>query len=243
MNMRSKPVRIFSAIVYAVGLVFGMTFLSLYVWANIEASLFTPAISGDENLRSLQCPMVITEDEVAVIRATLDNPLDRDINRLARVHISEGMVTLMRQVNTQVELAPGETRTVEWEAYPEDAAFERLILVRAYIFRTAPLPAQSASCGILVINAPLLSGNQIALITAIGSFIGMGVGSYVWMASSRSFRESKQRHLAVGMVWLFIFMTIGIALSFFGMWQMAFVMLFITFVILLGIITYVLLGY
>jgi hypothetical protein len=243
MNIRSRPFRIFSAFLYLTGLVLGVSFLSLFVWANIEASLFDPALSGDEALRTLQCPMIITEEEVANIRVTVNNPLDREIERIVRLHISEGMVTLKRQENQRVALTPGETMILEWEAYPEDAAFDRLILVRGYVFRTAPLPARSGSCGILVVNVPYLSGNQISLLAAVGSFFSMGLGSYMWIASNRIGREGKHRHLALGMVWLFLIITLGLILSFFSLWQLAFVTLFITVVLALGIITYVLLGY
>jgi hypothetical protein len=243
MKISSKPGLILSAILYMIGLFVGISFLGLYVWANIEASLFDPALSGDESLRALQCPMIITEEEIAVIRVSLNNPLDRDINRLVRLRISEGMVTLKRQVDQRAELTPGESVTLEWEAYPEDAAFDRIILVRGYIFRHTPLPARSGSCGIIVVNFPFLTGNQIGLFAALGSFLTMGIGSLVWITSTRPVLGGKQRHLAVGMVWLFFFLMVGIVLSYFGLWQMAFLLLFIITVLSLGIITYLLLGY
>jgi hypothetical protein len=243
MNQWSQPIRLFGAIFYLIGLVFGISFLGLYVWANIEAALFDPALSGDEALRTLQCPMIITDDEIAVIRVSLNNPLDRDIDRMVRMRISEGYVTLIRQVDQRVALEPGESTTLEWEAYPEDAAFDRLILVRGYLFRHAPLPARSGSCGIIVVNFPLLTGSQIVLFSALGSFLFMGIGSFQWVSSTRKVQSGKQRHLTAGMLWLYFFLTVAIILSFFGIWQIAFILLFITTVLILGIITYILLGY
>jgi hypothetical protein len=243
MNIRSRPVRILSTVLYLAGLVIGVTFLGLFVWANIEATLFDPALTGDEALRTLQCPMIITEDEVASIRVTINNPLDREIERIVRMHISEGMITMKRQENQRVSLSPGETMTLEWTAYPEDAAFDRLILVRGYIFRTAPLPARSGSCGIVVVNVPGMTGNQISVLAAVGGFLFMGIGSFLWVRSNQIGRQGKERHLAQGMVWLFGLITIGIILAFFSLWQLAFLFLFITVVLMLGLITYVLLGY
>jgi hypothetical protein len=167
MKYKSLPVSILGAGLYLTGLLVGVTFLSLFVWANIEASLFDPAISGDKSLRTLQCPIIITEEEVASIRVTINNPLEREIDRKVRLNISEGMLTLKRQEAQLISLTPGETKTLEWEAYPSDAAFERLILVRGYIFRSTPLPASSGSCGILVVNVPGMTGGQISLLASI----------------------------------------------------------------------------
>jgi hypothetical protein len=243
MKNNSKAVRIFSIVLYGFGVILGVSFLVLYVWANIEASLFDPGISGERRLTSLRCPIAITDQEVAVIKATVNNPLEREINRLMRLHISEGMVSMKRQINTQVELAPGERMTLEWEAYPEDAAFERLIMVRGYLFRHAPLPASSASCGILVLNVPFLTGGQIALLAAIGSFLSMGAGTYLWFSSNNIGRIGKQRHLAMGMVALASVIVLGIVISFFGMWHFTALLLFAAVVLVLGILTYILLGY
>jgi hypothetical protein len=242
MNKNSKPVRIFSIVLFVFGSVLGISFLALYTWANIEASLFDSGINGEVRLNSLRCPIFVTEDEVAVISATLSNPLDREIERLIRLHISQGMVSLKRQINTNVALSPGERTTLHWQAYPEDAAFDRIIMVRGYLFRHAPLPASSASCGIVVLNVPFLTGNQLSLLVAIGSFLSMGLGSYLWISTDPHRHIGKKRHLLAGMVTLALILILGIIISFYGLWQLSFLMLFAAVVIILGITTHLLMG-
>jgi hypothetical protein len=88
-----------------------------------------------------------------------------------------------------------------------------------------------------------LTGGQIALLAAIGSFLSMGAGTYLWFSSNNIGRIGKQRHLAMGMVVLASVIVLGIVISFFGMWHFTALLLFAAVVLVLGILTYILLGY
>ena len=71
----------------------------------------------------------------------------------------------------------------------------------------------------------------------------MGVGAYLWFGSNNIGRIGKQRHLAMGMVVLASVVVLGIVISFFGLWHFAALLLFAAVVLVLGILTYILLGY
>ena len=132
--MKNKRfMRTLSIIIFAVGVLLGATFVALATWADFEAILFNPGIRQKASIKRLRCPVIITTDETGTIRARFKNTLERSTELFVQAHISEGYVTLMREINADVPLEPGEAQWVEWTVTAEDAAFERFILFKATV--------------------------------------------------------------------------------------------------------------
>ena len=148
------------------------------IWGDIETSVFDSSIKAKSSLR-LNCPVAITTDEVGKISATVENQWIEEKKFYVRAHISEGYVSLNREINQQIPVAPGEKGKVSWEIYPEDAAYNRIILFRAYVNPSYPVPSQGNFCGVLVLDIPFLTGTQIFLL-----MLGLQSGLHYWRQSN-----------------------------------------------------------
>lgn len=179
--------------------IFGMvlvTFLALItIWPDLEASLFDAAISGEERLGNVSCPMLITANETAAIKATFRNRSDRAVQFLTYARISEGRVSLMRQANVLVQLEPGETREYRWPISASDAAYGRVVLARVHRLRGAGERASQKACGILVLNIPFLRGSQVIAGTLVIALLSIAGGATLWWRRAKPLPGAPQRHI------------------------------------------------
>jgi len=186
MQIHSKTVLILSVVLLTIGLVLGSVYSAASVWADLEASLFDSSLDADEALSSLRCPMLITPQESGIVAATFANPSGQALLRTVRAHISYGFATLMREEEERFVLESGESRRLEWAVTAEDAAWRHFVLVRIHELRNSPLPSRTGSCGVLVLNVPGLTGNQIVALAAATAVLSMAVGIVLWAAGRRA---------------------------------------------------------
>jgi hypothetical protein len=189
MKMQGKSIRILSLVMFAIGILLGAAYSAGAVWADLEASLFDPSIGAEEPIKTLKCPVLITPRESGIITATFSNPSDRAVLRTVRAHISYGFATLIREVSTQFTLEPGGQQKLEWEVGAEDAAWRRVVLVRVNVLRNWPLPSQTGSCGVIVMNVPGLTGNQFSTLLVVLSVLGIAIGIFLWIRRGKSTAE------------------------------------------------------
>ncbi len=220
-----------SALLFAVGLLCGMVLFGTVIWADFEAALFSPAIQQDAPLRSLRCPVMITRSETGSVTASLRNPLERSTERYVRAHITDGYVTLMRELNSLVPLAPGETQRLEWTVTADDAALERLILVKVIVRGRYPLPSRQGTCGIVVVDVPILSGNQVFALGFGASLLSVAAGLGLWARASEPAGEAGQQ-VSRGMGMLCASVVVGAMVGLVGWWVPGLIIFAIT---LLGI--------
>jgi hypothetical protein len=236
--MNSKRfIRTPSVFIFAVGIILGTALSGIVVWGDLEASLFDASIRGDATLTTLRCPVMMTAKEIGTASATFENPLERPVTFTIRAHISRGYVTLMREINSKLSLAPGETQTLEWTVTPDDAAYGRLILLRVRLSAKYPLPARDASCGILVVDLPYLSGNQVTAFTLAASLLSMVVGASLWVATNRPLR-GLPRQVTRAMGVLAGSVLLAMLLGLLGNWLLGALLLVITLLLGVTIIGY-----
>jgi len=192
MTMRNKLVRKLGVILFSLGVLLGMLLVGITIWTDLEASFFDSLLAsrGDETLKTLRCPVLMMASETGTIRATFENPADKPIELMLRAHVTDGFVTLMREVNSTLPLEPGEKKTVEWALTADDVAYRWLIMARVLQFRYYPLPARQAACGVLVLDVPFLTGNQLFVLTIAVTFLSMLGGIVLWSAGNRPLRRS-----------------------------------------------------
>lgn len=237
MEIQSKSFRILSVFIFATGVLLGLVFIGIAVWGGIEAYMFDASLRAEASLTSLKCPVMITTAETGTVQASFNNPTERVIAPAVRAHISEGHVILMRQINTRVDLEPGESREITWTVEPEDAAFGRFILVRVHMFRLAPLPSRSGSCGIMVVDLPFLSGNQVVAFTLAASLTGMIVGGSLWVTGNRPLRR-RTLHATKGMGFLAGSVLAGIIAGLQGWWFIGGIFFLIGTLLIVEILAY-----
>lgn len=168
MDMNDKKIlRTFGLVLYMLGAIIGFLLLTMSVWGDVEASTFSAALSSDEPLDTLNCPVFIAKDEVGVISAVIENGTDRDASPMVRSRITSGFVTLVDEQNQTVDIPAGESREVSWNVSLDNAAYGRLILARFYQFSNFSVPSRQGFCGIVVLPFSGLTGQQVF----VGGFV------------------------------------------------------------------------
>lgn len=224
-------------LLFAASALVALLLFAVAVLSDLEGATFDPAIRGSASLKSLRCPVFLSTSESGTVRATFQNPLDRPLQYFVRVHVSEGFVTLYRQIDFQVPLDPGESQTLEWEITDEDAAYGWLVLVKVLQSASHPLPSRSGSCGIPVVPVPFLSGNQFFGLLFGGSVVGMGAGIAFWRAVGRA--EGQVRHdVSNAMIALGIALVVGTLVGLAISWIPGMVLLTGTVLMALAIVLY-----
>ena len=162
--------------------------------------MFDPGLTAEARLTALRCPTIVTPADEEQIRVTFRNTLDdRDLRLFVITRISEGRLTMMRQINTQLRLAPGERETLTWDIAPEDAVYGRVIMARVHQFRSFPFPSRERSCGVLYLNIPWLTGGQVFWLLGGLTLLSLGSGAGLWLRQQQRPFDEAQRRKIVGM--------------------------------------------
>lgn len=227
--------RALGMLLFSIGLFLGMAVSAGVLWGDLEAFLFDSSLGADEPLKTLRCPVIITSGETGTVTATFTNSGEKAVVRLVRAHISDGFVTLMREVNDRLVLEPGEIRRLKWTVTPDDAVWKHFILVRVHVLRSSPLPSYTGSCGILVMDLPGLTGNQIIVLTLLLSALSTTAGVGLVAAGSRPSGGQ-----APGLIRRMGGLTaIGLATllsSFVGWWMAGILLLLLTLIVAVSIV-------
>jgi hypothetical protein len=221
------------------GLTVALVFQTAFTWGIVESTKFDqgdPALFvSSENLRSLQCPLIVTSNEAGLVKATFNNPEERDRVRNVRANISSGFISLRREVNTRLPLAPGETQTLTWEVTTDDAVWNRLIIVRVFAPRTsADMPAMTATCSILTLDWPGVPGRLLANLVLVISIMGPLLGLGLWYAINRPLASKKRHQLRLASV-LTAVILIGLFVSLAKLWGLSILILTITLIVLVSL--------
>jgi hypothetical protein len=237
MTTKHKVFRASGVILFAIGVLLGMALTAVTIWTDLEASFFDSALAsrGDEALRTLRCPVLMAKSETGTIRATFQNPTEKPIELMLRAHITDGFVTLMREVNTTLPLEPGEKETVEWSLTADDVAYRWLILARVLQFRYSPLPARQAACGVLVVDVPFLTGNQLFILVIVVAFLSIVGGMALWGAGNWPLKSSPLATFRT-MAALSVILLIGFLVSFLASWLIGALLFAVTLLLILEIL-------
>jgi hypothetical protein len=235
MNQQTK--RRLSVGLFTLGIFVGFFFNTFVVWANFEASLWNEMPTQGEVLDGLHCPLIISKSQSASIAVTYKNPLDRVINPVIRTYISERLVSMEREESLRPEIAPGETARIEYTITGDEAIWNRFILVRVYTLPQFTLPARNGSCGIFVVDIPVLKGGAIVLLIVFVSVAGMGSGLWLWRRIHVPL-EARAKSAFQGMVFLSAAVLAGIILELLRVWGLATLLLVMTFILLAAVLAY-----
>jgi len=192
-DAKARRIRALGVFLFAVGALLCLGLSAVAIWGDLEATLFdrNMELISDGSLKGLHCPVLLTADEVGKVSATIRNSLDRPADFRVRIHVSR-YLTLVRESDSWVSLAPGERQRLEWTVTPDDIVYDHLILVKVLQFPKYPLPSRSASCGIVVINLPILTGGQVLVLALVASLLGMAAGIGLWRSISKPLRGRAQ---------------------------------------------------
>lgn len=241
MKSGKTAARILGVIFYVIGIVIGLTLFGGSTWADFEASLFDSSMGADSIYRSLKCPILIAQTETGTVTGTFKNPLDRPLVRYMRTHISEGYITLFREVINDFTLEPGEQRQVEWQVSGDDAVFGSVALVRLHLNGRYPLPSATGSCGILVVSLFNFTGTQTLALMVGVSVLSTALGLGLWITANKPLK-GHIRTLTSAMIALAVMIIAGVIISIIGMWEVGAILLVIVVLLIIVIIAQTILG-
>ncbi len=225
--------RMLGLLLFGLGIVIAAALSVGIAWADFEASMFDMPPPMDGPYEALHCPLMISRGESRSVTAQFDNPSTRAVRRLIRVHVSDGFVSLVREIRGTLELAAGESQTFAWEVSPADAAWDRFVLVRVNVLRSNPLPSMTATCGIWVLPLPWPSGRILAPIAITLGFVLTVAGLGLWLRSGHS--QAGRRPLSAALATLAILTLGALAATLLSGWLWGGLLLILTVIVLLVI--------
>lgn len=152
-------------IAFATGILLGTLLFGGLAWADLEAVFYGLTHLTNTPLNGLVCPPLMTRSEVTHLTVTAHNDHDLPIAPVVRVEISTTGLRFTDQV--QVKLAPGQSQSLVWPLSANNIDLNYFVFAKAYRFPDYQTPLAEDTCGILVINAPGLSG-QVLLALWLG---------------------------------------------------------------------------
>lgn len=211
-----KNKRVSSFLVYApywIGVLAGLYLTVVAAWADLEAAFYGFSRLANSGLRGFSCPVLMTRGEVNSISLKVTNPLDVPLRPVIRVEISTSL--LAEEFLETLELAPGETKRLEWAVGPENIDLERFIFAKALVYSVYPLPSQEATCGIFVVDLPG-NGTTVLAFLVLLTFGGLGWGVYGMRRMSAS--DAWEKRHSRPLVFLAVVIGLGVVVSATGGW-------------------------
>ncbi len=235
--MSSKNVRLLSMTLFMIGVIAGLVFSGLAVWADFEASLFDSSLTAEEPFPGFRCPIIIGQNQTGIVSGRIENNSSHNLKFFIRAHATDGSVISMSERVDRPVVPAGTSQPIEWEVSRSNAVWGNFILFRAYQYRYAPVPSRASSCGIIVSPIPGISGTA-ALVLLVGTcLVGMGAGLALWLYQLKR-QQGRLREVATAMMVLAISMTAGIVVNLIGMWLLGFFLILITFLMIFVMMAY-----
>jgi hypothetical protein len=210
----------------------GLYLIVIAAWADMESSFYGFSRLAEAGLRGFNCPVLMTRDETRTISLKVSNTTDGTIIPSVKTEISTSLV--LQEFNENIELAPGESKRLEWSVGPENIDLKHFIFAKALVFSAYPLPSQEANCGIFIVDLPGSGRVILPILVALG-LLGMGWGLY-GMSKVGASNEWVENHVRP-MAFLAVIVVLGIVVSFMGGWVQSILLLAVALlmiIILLG---------
>jgi hypothetical protein len=225
-------------ILFVLGISLGLILFGMIAWAKLESDFyFGYSYQADEPLMSMSCPHIMTFSETKPIIITLKNPTQKVVSPMIEVDISNHGV--YRTIRTQPSIAPGETQVLNWDVTSDDVEFGHLILVKVFVFSVSVLPSREGTCGILVVNFPVLSGNLLFISLLTLSLISIFVWAGIWIVNQHHMKE-RIPYATSGMFVLAIIVIAGIIISLLGAWLPSLCLFAVAILLIASYIAYLL---
>jgi hypothetical protein len=148
----------------------------------------------------LRCPLLVNNAEERVIRAAFVNPTDEPLRLRIDSAISAGSLILTNSDAREIFIPPNSTENVTWLISADDAVHNRIIVARFHAYRNREMAAKASNCGIMVLNLPLLSGNQVVIGLVVGTLLSVGVGMQRILANRPLTRRGKRLLLQLSLL-------------------------------------------
>jgi hypothetical protein len=212
-------------VIYMLGALLSLTVAVLATWSDLEAAFYGFDRRASTPLQNLRCPILLNRNETGRVSVNISNTTDRKLSPAVRAEFSSRLTAV--STLDSVELAPGESKRLEWRIGPENIDLKRFIFSKVLIFASYPLPDREATCGTFVVDLPMPGGVLLSLMVALG-LAGMGAG---WFMLNRSRLHSIQLEKALRpLTFLTVVILLTLAASLAGWWVQAVLLLAVTLI-------------
>lgn len=188
--MKSRVIgRSSGSFLFMVGILLGMALAAAASWAGVEAQFYGFESMYGAKLKTVHCPVLMTTAHPTQVRATVSNPGDQPVNMLVRTDLSSpGFIQTTESV---VPLAPHEKKPLEWTVTSQNVDLGFLILAQVSTSPTYANPARQGTCGIVVLNVPGLTGNELFTLALLACLLLIVAGAVLTEVNSPSMAGRK----------------------------------------------------
>ena len=225
--MNSKHLRFLGYLFFFLGVLIGFTFSVIAIWNNVEATNYFFNGVKHPAFKGLHCPVMIAPSERGVVSVRFRNSAQEEDEFFYRAEIS-GRSFSGRKVEGQLQVPPHQAKDIQFNVDKQDVDLEFFILVKVTIMPNSVHPTQEATCGIMVLHAPGLSGTQTSTTALFLSLAGVVIGLGIWQRTS--LRTDRQRLIpSLGIVILLALLAVSL-----GWWAIA-----IAFIVILILLIFI----
>ncbi len=179
--MKISVLRILAISLFAIGVLVGLVFFATATFADVEAVFYGFDRFGYKATSAFYCPVILDYDETGVIRFVLENKTNSQIRPTANFQTSSPSV--FRTETVHLQIAAGESQTLEWSISRRDLAYRNLIFAKIMTYASYPAPNVEQTCGVLVLDLPGLTGKQATALAVAISIVGIFFGNWLWLRS------------------------------------------------------------
>ncbi|MEW6403353.1 MAG: hypothetical protein AB1649_16275 [Chloroflexota bacterium] len=164
-------------LLFAVGILTGLSFSVAILWGEIEVRLDVPYQSAAS--LQMECPLMLSPAETGKIEAVIVNATTRQVKPVVLLDLNRaGIEAAFAQA---VPLLPLETQVLTWTVDGSNVIFERLILVNVFQSPYSDNLPRLGYCSILSFSLFGLTGKQTFGLLMTISLIGILFGGGLWL--------------------------------------------------------------
>jgi hypothetical protein len=214
----TQTTAIFGILLYILAVITGFFLIGIATWGDMEAASYGFPRRASTSLRGLNCPILLTRSELirnetGKISLDVSNPTDKSLHPSVRTEISADFDPEI--FNESVDLAPGESKRLNWSIGPENIDLGRFILASVQVYASYPIPNREKTCGIFISDLP---GSGWTIVTALVAFTLIGLGWGFYAMNKSGFRQGRARSVWNAIILLTVLIASGLILSFTGAW-------------------------
>ena len=200
-------------LLYILAVITGLFLIVISTWGDMEAASYGFPRRANTHLNGLACPILLTRNESGVIALNVSNTTNTPLHPSARTEIS---APFEPEVFVEsIELAPGESKRLEWSLKPENIVLGNFILANVQVYASYPIPNREKTCGILIMDWP---GSGLTIVTALAVFTVIGLGCGLYSMSKSGFLRNKASLTWNAILFLAGLIILGLVLSAMGSW-------------------------
>jgi hypothetical protein len=229
----SSRYRIFGVVLFSAGILLAFTLTAALTWASLEADFYGFDRYTNARFDGLSCPLLMTPFEKGSVIMYVNNPSTTEINPIIRIDISTTAVVTSE--STQLVIQPGETRRFEQPVSAHNIDLDYFIFAKAFRYPSYPLDSVEATCGILMLNVPFLTGGQIFAAWLALSLLFTCLGLWIWLARA-SYQISSAASNALRA--LAVITMCGLFVSIKGIWVLGVISLALTILLVVAFLRF-----